>query len=151
MDKGRHIAVTNDRKVICAAAQEGYRDGIQWLHKLYTENLIDPECFTQEWSTYVSKGKAGRYGVCFSWDVANIDNLNDWEPLPPLAADTTQYHPRRTVPSPVASTAGPLCGHCQGSQSRPGLRLAGPDVHPSSSQLRTTGAPYGEDDGFDIF
>ena len=66
MDKGRHIAVTNDRKVICAAAQEGYRDGIQWLHKLYTENLIDPECFTQEWSTYVSKGKAGRYGVCFS-------------------------------------------------------------------------------------
>ena len=37
MDKGRHIAVTNDRKVICAAAQEGYRDGIQWLHKLYTK------------------------------------------------------------------------------------------------------------------
>ena len=61
----------------------GYRDGLDWLHKLYAEKLIDPECFTQEWSTYVSKGKAGRYGVCFSWDVANIDNLTDWEPLPP--------------------------------------------------------------------
>ena len=70
MDKGRHIAVTDDRKVICAAAQPGYKDGIEWPHKLYTENLIDPEAFTQEWSTYVSKGKSHRYGVCFSWDVA---------------------------------------------------------------------------------
>lgn len=30
----------------------------------------------------MSKGKAGRYGVCFSWDVANIDNLTDWDPCP---------------------------------------------------------------------
>lgn len=81
-DKDRHIAVTDDLKVICAATQQGYREGLDWLHKLYSENLIDPECFTQEWSTYVSKGKAGRYGVCFSWDVANIDNLTDWEPCP---------------------------------------------------------------------
>ena len=27
-------------------------------------------------------------GVCFSWDVANIDNLTDWEPPPALTADT---------------------------------------------------------------
>ena len=57
-DKDRHIAVTDDLKVICAATQQGYREGLDWLHKLYSENLIDPECFTQEWSTYVSKGKA---------------------------------------------------------------------------------------------
>ena len=93
-DKDRHIAVTNDRKVICVATQQGYRDGLDWLHKLYAEKLIDPECFTQEWSTYVSKGKAGRYGVCFSWDVANIDNLTDWEPLPALTADTRNITPQ---------------------------------------------------------
>ena len=40
-DKDRHIAVTNDRKVICAATQQGYRDGLDWLHKLYAEKLID--------------------------------------------------------------------------------------------------------------
>ena len=51
-DKDRHIAVTDDLKVICAATQQGYREGLDWLHKLYSENLIDPECFTQEWSTY---------------------------------------------------------------------------------------------------
>ena len=47
-DKDRHIAVTDDLKVICAATQQGYREGLDWLHKLYSENLIDPECFTQE-------------------------------------------------------------------------------------------------------
>ena len=81
-DKTRHIAVTDDKKVICSATQEGYKKGIEWLNKLNDEGLIDPEAFTQEWSTYVSKGKSGRYGVCFSWDVANIDNLEDWVPLP---------------------------------------------------------------------
>ena len=95
-DKDRHIAVTDDKKVICSATQEGYKKGIQWLHKLYEQKLIDPEAFTQEWSTYVSKGKSGRYGVCFSWDVANIDNLKDWVPLPVLTADTTNLTPQNS-------------------------------------------------------
>ena len=30
------------------------------------------EAFTQDWSTYVAKGKSGRYGVCFTWDVGNV-------------------------------------------------------------------------------
>ena len=149
MDKGRHIAVSNDRKVICAAAQEGYRDGIQWLHKLYTENLIDPECFTQECVTYVSKGKSGRYGVCFTWDVANIDNLTDWEPLPPLAADTTNITPTMDL-SPAASTAAAawsLPRQPIPPWSAPGwTRCTSP-----SSRPRTTWGTYGEDDGFDIF
>ena len=149
MDKGRHIAVTNDRKVICAAAQEGYRDGIQWLHKLYTENLIDPECFTQEWSTYVSKGKAGRYGVCFSWDVANIDNLNDWEPLPPLAADTTNITPQNG-----SFTSGFNRGRCvvTAKAANPALVCAWLDqMYIPIQSAQNNWGTYGEDDGFDIF
>ena len=92
-NNGRHIVVTDDQEVICCATQEGYKEGIEWLHKLYEEDLIDPEAFTQEWSTYVSKGKSGRYGVCFSWDVGNIDNLKDWVPLPVLTADTRNLTP----------------------------------------------------------
>ncbi len=34
-DRGRHIAVTDDLKVICSSTQMGYKDGIAWLHKLY--------------------------------------------------------------------------------------------------------------------
>ena len=88
-DRGRHINVTNDKKVVCSATAEGFKKGTEWLHNLYAQGLIDAEAFTQDWSTYVAKGKSGRYGVCFSWDVANIANLTDWEPLPALTADVT--------------------------------------------------------------
>ena len=49
-----------------------------------TEDLVDPEAFTQEWSTYVAKGKNHRYGLCFTWDIANIDNNTDYVMLPAL-------------------------------------------------------------------
>ena len=39
----------------------------------------------QEWSTYVAKGKNHRYGLCFTWDIANIDNYDDYVMLPALA------------------------------------------------------------------
>ena len=83
-DTGDHFAVTDEGKVIYTTVQEGYKEGIQWLHKLVTEDLVDPEAFTQEWSTYVAKGKNHRYGLCFTWDIANIDNNEDYVMLPAL-------------------------------------------------------------------
>ena len=148
-DKDRHIAVTDDLKVICAATQQGYREGLDWLHKLYSENLIDPECFTQEWSTYVSKGKAGRYGVCFSWDVANIDNLTDWEPLPALTADT-----RNITPQNGSFTSGFGRGKCvvTAKASNPALVCAWLDqmYAPLQSPQNNWGT-YGDETGFNIF
>ena len=148
-DKGRHIAVTDDKKVICAATQEGYKKGIQWLHKLKEEGLIDPEAFTQEWSTYVSKGKSGRYGVCFSWDVANIDNLKDWVPLPALTADTTNITPQNG-----SFTSGFDRGRCvvTAVAKNPALVRAWLDqmYAPMQSPQNNWGT-YGEDDEFDIF
>ena len=106
-DRGRHIAVTNDKEVICVANTEGFKKGIAWLHELYAQGLIDPEAFTQEWSTYVAKGKSGRYGVCFSWDVANIASLEGWEPLPALTADV-----RNITPQNGSFTSGFDRGRC---------------------------------------
>ena len=62
--------------------------------KLVTEDLIDPEAFTQEWSTYVAKGKNHRYGLCFTWDIANIDNNTDYVMLPALTGPdgVRKYH-----------------------------------------------------------
>ena len=149
MDKGRHIAVTDDLEVICSATQEGYKDGIEWLHKLYAEDLIDPEAFTQEWSTYVSKGKSGRYGVCFSWDVANIANLEDWEPLPMLEADV-----RNLTPQNGSFTSGYDRGRCvvTAVAKEPALVCAWLDqmYDPFQSPQNNWGT-YGEDDDFDIF
>ena len=148
-DKDRHIAVTDDNKVICSATQEGYKKGIRWLHKLYEQKLIDPEAFTQEWSTYVSKGKSGRYGVCFSWDVANIDNLKDWVPLPVLTADTTNLTPQNS-----SFTSGFDRGRCVVTSvaENPALVCAWLDqmYAPLQSPQNNWGT-YGEDDEFDIF
>lgn len=148
-DKGRHIGVTNDKEVICSATQDGYKDGITWLHKLYEEGLIDTESFTQEWSTYVAKGKSGRYGVCFSWDVANIDNLEDWVPLPALTADT-----RNITPQNGSFTSGFDRGRCvvTAVAQNPALVCAWLDqmYDPFQSPQNNWGT-YGEDDDFDIF
>lgn len=148
-DKGRHIAVTDNLEVICAATQQGYKDGIAWLHNLYAQGLIDPEAFTQEWSTYVAKGKSGRYGVCFSWDVANIDNLQDWVPLPALTADT-----RNITPQNGSFTSGFDRGRCvvTAVAQNPALVCAWLDqmYDPFQSPQNNWGT-YGEDDEFDIF
>ena len=148
-DKARHIAVTNDKEVICSATQDGYKEGIEWLHKLYKEGLIDTESFTQEWSTYVAKGKSGRYGVCFSWDVANIDNLEDWVPLPALTADT-----RNITPQNGSFTSGFDRGRCvvTAVAENPALVCAWLDqmYDPFQSPQNNWGT-YGEDDDFDIF
>lgn len=84
-DTGDHFAVTDEGVVIYTSVQEGYREGIAWLHHLVEEKLVDPEAFTQDWSTYVAKGKNHRYGLCFTWDIANIDNYEDYVMLPALA------------------------------------------------------------------
>ena len=148
-DKDRHIAVTKDKKVISAATQEGYKEGIKWLHKLYAKGLIDPECFTQEWSTYVSKGKSGRYGVCFTWDIANIDNLKDWVPLPALTADI-----RNITPQNGSFTSGFDRGRCvvTALAKHPALVCGWLDqmYAPIQSPQNNWGT-YGEKDKFNIF
>ncbi|MBQ6489930.1 MAG: extracellular solute-binding protein [Solobacterium sp.] len=156
-DKGRHIAVTDDKKVVCTATQEGFKKGLAWLHKLYEEKLIDPEAFTQEWSTYVAKGKSGRYGVCFSWDVANIAQVSmddliagkSWVPLPMLQADT-----KNLTPGNGSFTSGFDRGRCvvTGVCKNPALVCAWLDqmYDPFQSPQNNWGT-YGEDDDFDIF
>jgi len=156
-DSGKHIVVTPDKKVISAATTEGFRKGIEWLHKLYAEGLIDPDAFTQEWSTYVAKGKSGRYGVCFSWDVANIVSISmddliagiGWQPLPALEADT-----KNITPATGSYTSGFDRGRCvvTANAKNPALICAWLDqmYAPLQSPQNNWGT-YGEDDDFDIF
>jgi putative aldouronate transport system substrate-binding protein len=156
-DIGRHIAVTDDKEVVCTATTEGFKKGITWLHKLYAEGLIDAEAFTQDWSTYVAKGKSGRYGVCFTWDVANIASINmedliagkGWAPLPALTADV-----RNITPQNGSFTSGFDRGRCvvTAAAKNPELVCAWLDqmYDPFQSPQNNWGT-YGEDDEFDIF
>lgn len=148
-DRGRNIAVTEDKKVISTATQQGFKDGIAWLHGLYAQGLIDQEAFTQEWSTYVAKGKSGRYGVCFSWDVANIATLDGWEPIPALKKDVVNITPQNG-----SFTSGFDRGRCVVTVNavNPALVCAWLDLMyaPLQSPQNNWGT-YGEDDDFDIF
>lgn len=148
-DRGTHLTVNDDKKVVSVATSEGFKKGIAWLHELYAEGLMDPEAFTQEWSTYVAKGKSGRYGVCFSWDVANIATLEGWEPLPALKADTTNI-----TPQTGSFTSGFQRGRCVVTSlaSNPALVCAWLDqmYDPMQSPQNNWGT-YGESDDFDIF
>ena len=157
-DPGRHIVVNDSKQVLCTATTEGWRKGVEWLHKLYTENLIDPDAFTQEWSTYVAKGKSGRYGVCFSWDVANIVEISmadiiagtgDWQPMPMLKADVLNLTPQNG-----SFTSGFDRGRCvvTANAKNPALICAWLDqmYDPLQSPQNNWGT-YGEDDDFDIF
>ena len=125
-DRGKHICVTDDAKVVCVANSEGFRKGTEWLHGLYEKGLIDSEAFTQEWSTYVAKGKSGRYGVCFS----NI--------TPQTGSFTSGFQRGRCVITAVAKN--------------PALVASWLDkmYDPLQSPQNNWGT-YGEDDEFDIF
>jgi len=149
VDMGQHITVTDDLQVICTATTDGFRSGVEWLHKLYDEGLIDAECFTQDWSTYVAKGKSHRYGVCFTWDVANIDNIEDYVPLAALTADTTNVTPQN-----ASFTSGFDRGRCvvTAKCENPEFICSWLDLmyDPFQSPQNNWGT-YGEDDEFDIF
>lgn len=156
-DKGKHIAVTDDGEVICVAQTEGFKKGTEWLNKLYKEGLIDKEAFTQEWSTYVAKGKSGRYGVCFSWDVANVAQISmdeliageGWVPLPALEADT-----KNITPQTNSYTSGFDLGRCVITVkcSNPPLCAAWLDqMYDPLQSAQNNWGTYGEDDDFDIF
>ena len=156
-DPGKHIVVSDEGQVVCVATSEGWKKGVEWLHNLYEQKLIDPDAFTQEWSTYVAKGKSGRYGVCFSWDVANIaavsmDDLiagKGWQPLPALTADV-----RNITPCNGSFTSGFDRGRCvvTANAKNPALICAWLDqmYAPLQSPQNNWGT-YGEDDEFDIF
>jgi len=69
------LSVTNG-KVQFIVAQEGFRDAVAYLHKLYSEGLLDQELFTQNRNMMVSKadpppgqpeivGLGGRWGRNF--------------------------------------------------------------------------------------
>ncbi|CAH1212643.1 hypothetical protein PAECIP111892_03791 [Paenibacillus auburnensis] len=92
-----HAVVSNDGKVIFTAAQEDYKNAVSYIHELYTEGLIDIEAYTQDWSTYLAKGKDQKYGLYFSWDKANISGANDaYEVMPPLAGPDGEINVTRT-------------------------------------------------------
>lgn len=89
VDNDSHLMI-EDGKVLFSPAQEGYKEGISYMNRLYTEGLIDPEVFTQDQSQYIGKGQAEEE-IVGSFIIFNDENYvgmerayNDYEALLPL-------------------------------------------------------------------
>lgn len=96
-DNMDHYMVTNDKKVFFSLAQDDARKGLEWLHELYSEGLIDSEIFSQDPSTYSAKVSTGRVGLFYDWAVGLAgDYTDEYVALPPLAGpDGTVNVPRQ--------------------------------------------------------
>ncbi len=90
MDTGKedsHLMVQKG-KVLFAPVQQGYKEGIKYLARLYKEGLLDQESFTQDNKQWKAKGKAQKLGSFLVWLDANTVGTeaakNDYIAIPPL-------------------------------------------------------------------
>ena len=96
-DNMDHYMVTNDKEVYYTLVQNDVREGLEWLHQLYAEGLIDPEIFSQDGSTYSAKVSSGRVGLFYDWAIGLAgDYTDEYVALPALAGpDGTKNVPRQ--------------------------------------------------------
>ncbi len=87
----------DDGKVMYAPVQEGYKEGLLYLNKLYKEGLLNPESFTQDKNNQVNINEAGEECVigCFlasrpgyACDLSTQPYSEKWEQYQPLPALT---------------------------------------------------------------
>jgi putative aldouronate transport system substrate-binding protein len=78
VDTANHI-VFKDSNVKFTADKEDFKEGIQYLHKLASEGLLDPEGFTYDNKVYRAKINQGNVGVFIDWRLQNmgIDGMLD--------------------------------------------------------------------------
>ncbi len=53
------LFIDKDEKVEFAGFADGFRAGLEWLHSLYEEGLLDPESLTQDSNLWANKVNAG--------------------------------------------------------------------------------------------
>lgn len=87
VDTAEYVYV-QDGSTVFAAKQDGYFAGLSWLHLLYSEGLIDQECFTMTPSQLTAKMQSEDiiYGCIMSWLPDGMDAKygDDYVCLPPL-------------------------------------------------------------------
>lgn len=80
--------------VTYAPVQEGYKEGLKYLNKLYEEGLLNPESFTQDKANQININEAGEDCVIgaflaqrpgYACDLTTMPNSRKWEQYQSLA------------------------------------------------------------------
>ncbi|PYI50780.1 extracellular solute-binding protein [Paenibacillus flagellatus] len=104
LDNGSHLSAI-DGKVTFTAVQQGFKESIAYLNRLYKQGLIDQEAFTHDRNVYFAKGRSkggAVYGVFSGFHTPNVvgtEYEKQYVPLPPLKGPGGQqmwneYEPR---------------------------------------------------------
>ncbi|GAB2560180.1 extracellular solute-binding protein [Gracilibacillus alcaliphilus] len=96
-DDARSRLLVNNGQVDFAPVTEGWREGLEYIHSLYAEGLIDSGAFTQNNDAYRQLGNNADDVILGAGAAPHpktfIDNENeyDFNPLPPLQGPNHQY------------------------------------------------------------
>ena len=88
LEDDNHVRV-QDGQIIFTPSEEGYYDALCWLHKLYSEGLMNAEYFTEDYQQYLAKGATDPsvVGVAIDWYIDNIitsSAAGDFAYIPPM-------------------------------------------------------------------
>ncbi|MBW8348532.1 extracellular solute-binding protein [Bacillus sp. IITD106] len=64
--------MVDNGKVKFAFVQDGYKEYLEYLKRLYDEKLLDPQVFSHTWEQYVAKGAENKVGVFPTWPIVMI-------------------------------------------------------------------------------
>jgi len=81
--------MTRNKQVVFTPMDEGYKEAMKWLAKLYSEGLLDKEAYTNTSNTYYAKTRSAddKVGVVIDWTINSAvgsDREKDFVQLPPL-------------------------------------------------------------------
>ena len=86
-DPDKWIFLDDNKQVQLTAAQDGFRECMEWLNMLYKEDLLDPEVISQDINTIETKLKEGNVGFFTCWRMTAM-GLDDG-----VAKDSVLYLP----------------------------------------------------------
>src|SRR5690625_3285810 len=91
MPNGEHMMLKDD-KAVYAPALEEYKEYLEYMHKLYSEDLLDSDVFTPDLPKYRSEGAENNIGLGVDgapnalYQFDDFDDTDKYPLLPPLTS-----------------------------------------------------------------
>lgn len=82
-----------------AFIQDGYKEYLKYLNRLYEDGLLDQQIFSHTWEQYVAKGAADQAGVFPTWPIVMVgfSDVTEAAKYPLLPALTSEFSPEPVV------------------------------------------------------
>lgn len=111
---GNYLEV-KDGKVSTYLTDDGFKDMLAWLAKIYGEGLIDPEVFTQDYAKYAAKMAGQQMGLFFNQADDTFDSTN-FKGIAPFKGKADRQY---VESAPAARDNGvfAICADCENKEA----------------------------------